>query len=87
MNEKNKIIQSNNWLVRKSTIKILWILMIIILVFTVLAQIPISIHGHFGIDELLGFNALYGFLSCLAMVFIAKILGFFIKRKDTYYND
>ena len=87
MNEKKSITQNENWLVRKSTIKLLWWVMIIILALTVLLQIPVSIHGHFGIDELFGFNAWYGLGSCVLMVFLAKILGFFIKRKDTFYND
>jgi len=44
--------------------------------------------GHFGIDGWIGFGAVYGFLSCLVMVLVAKGLGAFLKRPDDYYaND
>jgi hypothetical protein len=44
-------------------------------------------HGYFEFDEWLGFNALYGFLCCVAMVLLAKVLGGVLKRKDDFYDD
>jgi len=75
------------WLTRPETIQKLWIGGGIVLALTVVAQIWIPPHGHFGLDDIFGFNAAYGFLACVAMVMFAKGLGIFLKRKDTYYDD
>lgn len=79
--------KDRDWLVRKSTIKMMWIGGAAILV--VLALLDFFVHGHpyFGIDGTFGFWSWYGFLTCIAMVVFAKGLGIFLKRKDTYYDD
>jgi len=59
----------------------------IVLASTVAAQVAIPPHGYFGLDELFGFNAGFGLLTCIAMVLFAKAMGFLLKRKDTYYDD
>jgi len=61
--------------------------MFVILAVSVVLQFGAHIHGHFGVDGTLGFNAWYGFITCVAMVLGAKLLGILIKRKDTYYDD
>lgn len=52
-----------------------------------LAELLIETHPHFAVERLFGFNALYGFLACAALIVIAKVLGFVLKRRDTYYDD
>lgn len=79
--------QNDDWLVRASTIRLLWGGFIVILALTVLAQLVIKVKGYFGIDSLPGFAAMYGFLACLAMVLVAKLLGTFLKRDESYYDD
>ena len=76
-----------HWLVRPQTISRLWVVFIVILFLTVIAERVVHLHGHFGIDETFAFHAWYGFGACVAMIVIAKILGIFLKRKDTYYDD
>ncbi|GGF51776.1 hypothetical protein GCM10011332_01260 [Terasakiella brassicae] len=76
-----------HWLCRPTTIKKLWIVGIAILVLTVALELTIHPHPYFGIDGWFGFNAWFGFFSCAAMVLFAKLLGIFLKRKDTYYDD
>ena len=76
-----------HWLVRASTIKILWWVYSVILALTVLAQIFVHVHAYFALDGYFGFYAIYGFVSCLGMVVFAKLLGVFLKRPDTYYDD
>lgn len=76
-----------NWFYRESSIKKLWIGAIVILALTVLAEIVIALHPHFEIEALFGFHALFGFLSCIAIVVFAKLLGILIKRKDDYYDE
>jgi sterol desaturase/sphingolipid hydroxylase (fatty acid hydroxylase superfamily) len=77
----------DHWLARPTTIKLLWRVFAAVLTLTVLAQVFISIKGYFGVDGWFGFGAAFGFLSCLAMVLVAKGLGFFLKRDENYYAE
>ena len=79
--------QPDHWLARPATIKLLWRVFIAILAVLVLAQAFIYIKGYFGVDSWFGFGAVFGFLSCLAMVLVAKGLGLFLKRPNDYYDD
>lgn len=76
-----------HWLVRPSTIRMLWIIFIAILACTVLGQIWVHVHAKFGVEGTFGFNAWYGFGACVALIVAAKVLGIFIKRTDTYYGE
>jgi hypothetical protein len=78
---------NDHWLARPSTIRRLWQIFIAILALTVLAELAIEAHPHFAVERLFGFSALYGFLSCAALILLAKGLGVFLKRRDTYYDD
>jgi hypothetical protein len=74
------------WLVRPSTIRLLWIVFIVVLALTVLADFFIDHHGKFGIDGTIGFYAWYGFISCVILVILARALGVFLKRPADYYD-
>jgi len=74
------------WLARPSTIRLLWVVFIVILALTVLADLFIDHHGDFGIDGTIGFYAWYGFVSCVVLVIGSKALGVLLKRKDDYYG-
>lgn len=78
---------SDHWLVRTSTIRKLWIGGIAVLVLTLVAQLFISIKGYFVVDGWFGFAAVFGFVCCVLMVVMAKILGKFLKREEHYYDD
>ena len=75
-----------HWLTRPATIRRLWIGFATILILTVAADLVVHPHGYFGMDGTIGFYAWYGLLTCAAMIFVAKFLGIFLKRKDTYYG-
>ncbi len=76
-----------HWLVRAKTIKILWLIFIAILTLTIVSELFIHKHEYFGIDGSFGFFGWYGFITCVAMVLVAKFLGYFLKRKEDYYDD
>ncbi len=76
-----------HWLVRPGTIRILWIAFAAILAALVAAGVFVRGYAYFYIDGIFAFNAWYGFLTCVAMVVAAKVLGVFIKRQDSYYDD
>ncbi len=74
------------WLVRPRTIRSLWIVFIVILATTVLADFLIDHQGEFSIDGTIGFYAWYGFLSCVCLVLLARALGVILKRPVDYYD-
>ncbi len=78
--------EKDNWLVRPTTIRKLWILFWIILALTVVAQVFIPVKGYFLVDGWFAFGAIFGFLSCLAMVLFAKALGNVLKRDEDFYR-
>lgn len=75
-----------HWLRRPETIRKLWVVGIVVLVILVVIGELMEQHPHFDMEKLFGFNAWYGFACCVAMVIGAKLLGVFLKRKDTYYD-
>lgn len=79
--------ERDHWLARPATIRRLWIGGAILLALTVAAQFVFPVKGYFGIDGWFAFGALFGFLSCVAMVLFAKGLGAFLKRPEDYYGD
>lgn len=76
-----------HWLVRRATIRKLWIAAAVLLALTVLAQLAIPLKGKFAVDGWFAFPAVYGFVACVLMVVFAKALGVLLKRKDSYYED
>jgi hypothetical protein len=78
--------QDDHWLTRPRTIRLLWIVFIAVLAVTVLLDLVIEPHPHFGLDGTFGFAAWYGFLSCVILVAFSKALGFILKRPDDYYD-
>ncbi len=85
MNDENN--RLDHWLVRPKTIQLLWRIFSVILLVTLAAQYFVPVHGYFLVDEAFGFHAMFGFLSCLAMVVVAKLLGLLLKRKATFYDE
>lgn len=74
------------WLSRPTTIRRLWLAFAAILIVSVLAQALVHMHAYFEVDGWFGFNAAFGFLSCVGMVLFAKLLGLLLKRPDDYYD-
>ena len=87
MSEKVKSESELHWLVRRKTIRLLWWIFSMILALTLLAQFFVHIHEYFSVDGWPGFYAIFGFLTCVAMVLFAKVLGFVLKRPENFYDD
>jgi branched-subunit amino acid transport protein len=43
-------------------------------------------HGHFPWENAPEFFAVYGFISCVSLIFIAKLLRKIVKRREDYYD-
>ena len=57
-----------------------------LLVLSLLVNIFIEHHSHFGFEDYFGFYAGYGFGVGIVLVIVAKIAGIFLRRKETYYE-
>ena len=77
----------NHWLVRPATIRLLWRVLFAVLAVIVVVQFAVPVKTHFGLDGSFAFSAWYGFAVCAAMIVLAKLLGRWLKRSDTYYDD
>jgi hypothetical protein len=74
-----------NWLSRPGSIRALWIAFIAVLAVTVAAELLVHLHPRFRLERWFGFHAAWGFLSCVAMVLFANLLGVALRRPDDYY--
>ncbi len=84
--------RDKHWLYRSKNLPTLWKIQIGILVLALLPEFFMHHHPHFEqqgihLDASWGFFAWYGFASCVAMVVGARVLGIFLKRKDSYYDE
>ncbi len=68
------------------TARLLWAVFVAMLAASVLAELLVRRHGLFGIDETFAFNAWYGFGACVVLILGAKLIGYALKRRDTYYD-
>lgn len=64
-----------------------WIGFGVLLALSLLSNIFIHHHAHFGFEDSFGFYAGYGFGAGVALMVIAKVMGIFLRRKDTYYDQ
>ena len=76
-----------HWLDDPRNVKRLWRGFLVVLALTVLAELLVQLHPHFGIEAVFGFHAWFGLLACGAMIGVAKVLGVVLKRPDTYYGS
>jgi len=66
---------------------IAWSVLIIALAATIIAENFIHVHVVFGLEGRMFFHAWYGLIMCAAIVIFSKFLGFFVKRKESYYKE
>ncbi|MCZ6606902.1 MAG: hypothetical protein O7A64_04450 [Alphaproteobacteria bacterium] len=78
--------EGTHWLVRRRSIRVLWIVFVAVLAVLTVADVFIYGHPTFGLDGTFAFYAWYGLLTCVVMILLAKAMGVLLKRKDTYYD-
>jgi fucose permease len=52
-----------------------------------LSDIFVHYHHGFPWEKYLGFHAVYGFISCVLLIFIAKVLRLIVMRPENYYDS
>ena len=58
----------------------------IFLVLLLIVDFFIHKHGYFPVEGYPDFFAVYGFVACVLLIFIAKVLRLFLKREENYYE-
>ena len=58
----------------------------IALVLLLIAESFVEMHGEFSVEHFYGFYAVYGFISYVLLIFVAKILRKIIMRRGDYYD-
>jgi hypothetical protein len=56
------------------------------LILLLISDFFIPKHGHFPWEQAYGFYAVYGFIGCVGLIFIAKLLRLLVMRKENYYD-
>jgi len=56
------------------------------LVLLLIADFFVHKHAEFPWEDAPNFFAAYGFVSCVALIFIAKALRVFIRKDEDYYD-
>lgn len=71
---------------KPKNVKILLICFYCSLVVLLAAEFFIHPHPSFYFEQMKGFSAVYGFFSCVLLIFIAKILRRIVMKKEDYYD-
>ena len=79
--------ESSGFFEKPETIKLLWVLLYAVCVFTLVPEFFLERPPHFAYDNYFGFFAALGFVACALLIIIAKGIGFFLKKNEDYYDD
>ncbi len=79
--------EPEHWLVKPGTISALKIGFGVVLVVAVAFDLFVSHYRHFGVGGTFGFYVWFGFGATVALFVLAKVLGIFLRRRETYYDE
>ena len=77
-----------DWFDKPDNLRKLRMFSYILLAVSVLAEFLVPAHGpQHPWDKIPGFYALFGFVICMAMIIVSKLLGqYWLKKKEDYYD-
>ena len=76
-----------DWFDHPQNIRRLRIGFYIVLALTVVPDFFLHKHALFSpVENWPGFYALFGFISCVVIILVSKLLGFWLKRPEDYYD-
>jgi len=67
----------------RSRLRVIFYLFLLILL---IVDFFVPKHGHFPWEGAWAFYAAYGFIGCVALIFIAKGLRWLVQRREDYYG-
>ena len=71
----------------KKKVLIVWGIFLTTLATSLIAERFIHVKPVLDIEGRIFFHAWFGFITCIVFVLFSKILGFFIKRHESYYKE
>ncbi len=78
--------KKSGWFDKKSNLILFLRIFYASLVVLLVIDLFIDKHVVFGLDGAPSFSAAYGFISCVLLVLLAKVLRIFIMRDEDYYD-
>jgi hypothetical protein len=67
---------------RRKVVRYFYVCLILLLI----VDFFIPKHGHFSWETAPAFYAVYGFVACVSLIFVAKLLRLLVRRKEDYYD-
>lgn len=87
MDSENKKPEVCTWFDQPQNIKRLKTVFYIVLVLLVVPDFFMHKHAlFFSAETWPGFYAFFGFVSCVVIILVSKLLGFALKKKEDYYD-
>jgi hypothetical protein len=87
MDPENKSPEVCTWFDHPQNIKRLKIGFYIVLVLLILPDFFMHKHILFSsVEGWPGFYGAFGFISCVVIILVSKLLGFVLKKKEDYYD-
>jgi hypothetical protein len=76
-----------SWFERPRNINLMIAGLAIVCAATVVAQLFFEPHGHFTLEDSFGFQAWFGFVAFVVIVYLGRGLRLLVGRKEDYYDD
>jgi len=76
-----------SWFERPSNVRLMITLLCVICALLVLAELFYeNPHPHFELEKSFGFQAWFGFVAFVSVVFLGRLLRFVVRRPEDYYD-
>lgn len=79
--------EKRGWFDKKENLVLFLRLFYVSLVVLIVLDFFVDKHPHYGFDGAPSFSAAYGFISCVLLVLIARVLRMFLMKDEDYYDD
>lgn len=78
---------SRYWLDKPENVRTLRYVFYVVLALLIVPDLFIHKHTLFySFEAWPGFYGLFGFISCVAIILVSKVLGYILKRSENYYD-
>ncbi|MEQ8321450.1 MAG: hypothetical protein RH946_14370 [Rhodospirillales bacterium] len=74
------------WLDDPRNVRKIIIALIVVCAGLLIVDVLYEKHPHFAAEEWFGFYAIFGFVMCVGLVLVAKLMRVFLMRDEEYYD-
>lgn len=61
--------------------------LLMVCVLLLAADLAVDRHSYHPLEEFTGFYALYGFVACVSLVLLARVMRRLVMRREDYWDD